>query len=157
MVVTVARLAGYVTASKMVDYAVSKAAAIAFHEGLTAELVMYSKAPKIRTVLICQGYTRTALFQGFRGRVLYAETVAEEIAKAVLGRRNRHIVLPETTWGIAPRLRGWPVWLQTAMRNRMDIMKECRGSQVAHGEVDGVLCSIDNFTSYYGVGLSLGG
>lgn len=137
MVVTVASIAGYITASKMVDYAASKAAAITFHEGLTAELVSHYHAPKVRTVLMCQGYTRTALFEGFGGSGLYAETVAEEIVKAVLGGKSQHMMLPEATWGIAPRLRGWPVWFQTATRNRLDMMKGWKGRQVVQPSMEG--------------------
>lgn len=130
MVVTVASLAGYITAPKMVDYAASKAAAISFHEGLTAELVALYKAPRVRTVLMCQGYTRTKLFEGFGGKVLYPETVAEEIVKAVFAGKSRVVVLPETAWALAPRLRGWPVWCQTLVRRNLDLMKEWRGRQV---------------------------
>ena len=131
MIVTVASLAGYVTASSMVDYAASKAAAVSFHEGLTAELVTHYKAPKVRTVLMCQGYTRTALFEGFGGNVMYAETVAEEIVKAVLAGKSKHLVLPERMWLLAPRLRGMPLWVQYGIRKRMDhLMKGWKGRQV---------------------------
>ncbi|KAI8938784.1 hypothetical protein NX059_004647 [Plenodomus lindquistii] len=130
MVVTVASIAAYVLAPSLVDYSASKAAALAFHEGLTAELVSHYNAPKVRTVLMCQGYTRTALFEGFGGSALYAETVAEEIVKAVLKGRSRHIVLPETGWAILPRVRGWPIWLQTLLRGHLDLMKNWKGRQV---------------------------
>lgn len=63
MVVTVASLASYVTVPKMTDYGASKAAALAFHEGLSAELSTLYAAPRVRTVVINQGYTKTALFQ----------------------------------------------------------------------------------------------
>jgi len=131
MIVTVASLAGYITAPSMVDYAASKSAAVAFHEGLSAELVTHYKAPKVRTVLMCQGYTRTKLFEGFDSKALFPETVAEEIAKAVLGGKSKHMVLPELTWGIAPRLRGFPLWMQYGARKRMDnMMRGWKGRQV---------------------------
>lgn len=131
MIVTVASLAGYVTAPSMVDYAASKSAAIAFHEGLAAELVTHYKAPKVRTVLMCQGYTRTKLFEGFDSKALFPETVAEEVVKAVLGGKSKHVVLPELAWGVAPKIRGFPVWMQYGMRKRMDnMMKGWKGRQV---------------------------
>lgn len=105
MIVTVASLAAYVAAPSMVDYAASKAAALAFHEGLASEISAIYKADKIRTVVMCQGYTRTKLFEGFHGKALYPETVAEEIVKAVLAGRSRHLVLPEAGWLLAPKLR----------------------------------------------------
>lgn len=65
MIVTVASVAAYHTAPDMVDYAASKAASLAFHEGLTAELRVRYGARRVRTVVVNQGYTRTALFEGF--------------------------------------------------------------------------------------------
>ncbi|EAT89412.1 hypothetical protein HBH56_014330 [Parastagonospora nodorum] len=131
LICTVASLAGFVTAPSMVDYAASKASAIAFHEGLASELVTHYKAPKVRTVLMCQGYTRTALFEGFDSKFLYPETVAEEIVKAVLGGKSKHMTLPETAWLIAPRLRSLPLWMQYGLRKRLDsMMKNWKGRQV---------------------------
>jgi len=130
MIVTVASLAAHVTAPSMVDYAASKAAAMAFHEGLASELVSVYNAPKVRTALMCQGYTRTALFEGFGGKALYPETVAEEIVKAVLSGKSQHMVLPEAAWWVAPRIRGFPMWMQYGMRKKMDMMKGWKGRQV---------------------------
>lgn len=131
MIVTVASLAAYVSAPSMVDYAASKAAALAFHEGLSAELASIYKANRIRTVIMCQGYTRTALFEGFDSAVLHAETVAEEIVKAVLRGKSAHLVAPETGWVMAPKIRGWPLWMQYGMRKRLDnLMRGWRGRQV---------------------------
>ncbi|KAJ4303701.1 hypothetical protein N0V90_002602 [Kalmusia sp. IMI 367209] len=131
MVVTVASLAAYLAAPGMVDYSASKAASLAFHEGLTAELATHYKADKVRTVIMCQGYTRTALFEGFAGKSLYPETVAEEIVKAVLKGKSAHITLPEHTWGIIPKVRGWPLWMQYGFRKGLKgVMKDWRGRQV---------------------------
>jgi short-subunit dehydrogenase len=131
MIVTVASLAGYVSAPGMVDYASSKAAAVSFHEGLTSELVTHYKAPKVRTVLMCQNYTRTALFEGFDGKALFPETVAEEIVKAVLGGKSMHMLLPESAWLVAPKLRSLPLWMQYGLRKRMDnMMRNWKGRQV---------------------------
>jgi hypothetical protein len=131
MIVTVASLAAYITAPSMVDYAASKAAALAFHEGLSSEISTVYKANKIRTVVMCQGYTRTKLFEGFGGKALYPETVAEEIVKAVLRGKSHHMLLPEVGWLIAPRLRGYPVWFQYGLRKGLDhLMAGWKGRQV---------------------------
>lgn len=132
MIVTVASLAGYVTAPGLVDYAASKAAAVSFHEGLSAELITHHNAPRVRTVLMCQGYTRTALFEGFGGKSLYPETVAEEIVKAVLSGKSALLNLPETSWLLLPKLRGTSLWFQYGLRGRLEgLMKGWRGRQVA--------------------------
>jgi short-subunit dehydrogenase len=132
MIVTVASLAAYLSAPSMIDYASSKAAALAFHEGLSAELVTHYNAPKVRTVLMAQGYTRTALFEGFDPKgVLFPETVAEEIVKAVLAGKSKHMIVPNTAWVLVPRLRGLPPWVQYGIRKRLDkLMKGWRGRQV---------------------------
>ncbi|KAF2012073.1 NAD(P)-binding protein [Aaosphaeria arxii CBS 175.79] len=137
MVVTVASIAGYVSAPAMVDYASSKAAALSFHEGLSAELSTIYKAPKVRTVAICQGYTRTKLFEGFNDRALFPETVAEAIVKAVLGGKSRHIVLPELANLIVPGLRNQPSWLQYTIRKRLvNRMTNWKGRQVVQPSLE---------------------
>jgi len=86
----------------------------------------------VRTVLMCQGYTRTALFEGFGGKSLYPETVAEEIVKAVLAGKSKHMNLPEAAWLFAPKLRGLPLWLQYGTRGRLQhLMQGWKGRQVA--------------------------
>jgi len=136
MVVTVASLAAYVTAPALVDYAASKAAALSFHEGLQAELAAVYNADKVRTVVVCQGYTNTALFRGFHkgdGFVNYAldpETVAEGIVKAVLAGRSDHIILPKGTMGMS-MLKGFPTWMQVGLRKRQKkLMQKWEGRQV---------------------------
>ncbi|KAF1835017.1 NAD(P)-binding protein [Decorospora gaudefroyi] len=132
MIVTIASLASYLSAPSMVDYASSKAAALSFHEGLAAELVTHYHAPRVRTVLMCQGYTRTALFDGFDPRgVLFPETVAEEVVKAVLAGKSAHLTLPGNAWASVPRIRGLPLWIQYGLRKRLErLMRGWKGRQV---------------------------
>ncbi|KAF2734706.1 NAD(P)-binding protein [Polyplosphaeria fusca] len=138
-IVTVASLAAYVTAPGMVDYAASKAAALAFHEGLAAELATTHAAPRVRTIAVCQGYTRTKLFEGFGGAALYPETVAEGIVRAVLSGKSGHVVLPESAWWTMPKIRSWPLWMQYGLRRRLDhLMKGWAGRQVGQPSLGGM-------------------
>lgn len=153
MVVTVASLAAYVTAPKLVDYAASKAAALAFHEGLQAEIATVFKAPKVRTVVVCQGYTKTALFEGFNkgdGFVEYPldpETVAEAIVKAVLAGRSDHICLPKGNSSVSG-LAGWPIFIQASIRkdtwkkmqawNGRQVLQPSELAKLAKGKADEV-------------------
>jgi all-trans-retinol dehydrogenase (NAD+) len=137
MVVTVASLAAYATAPNLIDYTASKAAALVFHEGLQTELATVYKAPAVRTVLIAQGYTRTALFEGFHtgdhvlNYPLYPETVAEEIVRAVLRGQSDQVLLPRAMGGLAARLRGNALWYQGLLRKDLTkMMKSWRGRQV---------------------------
>lgn len=137
-IVTVASQASYVTAPRMVDYAASKAASLAFHEGLSAELSQVYNAPGVRTIIMCQGYTKTKLFEGFQGKGLHPETVAEEIVKAVFKGESAHMTLPEAGWGIVAGMRVFPVWMQYGIRKKLDsLMSAWKGRQVVQPtEVD---------------------
>jgi len=140
MVVTIASLASYVTVPSMVDYAASKAAALAFHEGLAAELVTRYDAPRVRTVVVNQGYTKTALFEGYKNGSrflvpsLEVGTVAEEVVRAVLRGRSGQVVVPRFG-NVLSALRALPLWYQVGLRKGGDgIMKEWRGRQVVDVE-----------------------
>ena len=123
MVVTVASIAAWVTVPNMVDYAASKAAAHAFHEGLTAELKTRYNAPKVRTVLVNQGYTTTPLFKGFYNNSpflmpsLHPETVAEAIVKQILKGESNQLILPAfaNTLSMVAAL---PHWYQVRLREK---------------------------------------
>lgn len=136
MIVTVASLAAYMTVPNMTDYAASKAAALSFHEGLTAELLTKYHAPKVRTILINQGYTKTALFQGYKNDstfllpTLEVDTVAEEIVKKILKGKSGQGIYPgfgvSLTW-----LRALPGWYQNRARTQgQHIMTDWKGRQV---------------------------
>ncbi|RDL29948.1 NAD(P)-binding protein [Venustampulla echinocandica] len=136
MVVTVASLAAFITVPSMVDYASSKAAAQSFHEGLTAELKTRYNAPKVRTVIINQGYTKTPLFEGYNNDSpflvpsLQPETVAEAIVKKVLTGHSGQVIIPGFGATLT-FLRGFPHWYQNRLRSKgKDIMTNWKGRQV---------------------------
>ncbi|KAH6666028.1 short chain dehydrogenase/reductase-like protein [Halenospora varia] len=136
MVVTVASFAAYITVPNMTDYGASKAAALSFHEGLTAELKTRYNAPKVRTIIINQGYTKTPLFQGynndskFLAPTLEVETVAEAIVKKVLAGHSGQVLIPGFGSTLT-FLRGLPHWYQVRLRNEgQKIMTNWHGRQV---------------------------
>ncbi|KAF9879292.1 hypothetical protein CkaCkLH20_03525 [Colletotrichum karsti] len=136
MVVTIASYAAWLTVPSMVDYGASKAAAMAFHEGLSAELVTTYNAPRIRTVIVNQGYTKTPLFTGYEQGLqflipaLEPETVAEAIVKKVLEGTSGQVILPGTG-STLPALRALPHWYQHHMRcDGKKLMKNFAGRQV---------------------------
>jgi short-subunit dehydrogenase len=126
MVVTVASQAGYTVTPNMVDYSASKAAAIAFHEGLAAELVTRYSAPRVRTVLVTQGFTRTALIRDLTPEdtwfnpLLEPESVAESVVECVLKGESGVVALPASAGWIASRFRGFPAWMQHLVRCRLE-------------------------------------
>jgi short-subunit dehydrogenase len=136
MIVTVASFAAYITVPNMVDYAASKAAAHSFHEGLTSELKTRYNAPKVRTVVINQGYTSTPLFKGYKNDskfllpTLEPETVAEGIVKQILTGKSGQVILPGLGASLS-FLRGFPHWYQNRLRNEGEkIMTNWHGRQV---------------------------
>lgn len=126
MVVTVASQAGYTVTPNMVDYSASKAAAIAFHEGLAAELVTRYDAGRVRSVLVTQGFTRTGLIgvltpeDTWFNPLLYPESVAEGIVAQVLKGESGRVVVPGSAGYLCHRLRGYPLWIQHGLRCRLE-------------------------------------
>lgn len=146
MIVTVASVASFVSTAKMVDYSASKAAALAFHEGLTAELPTVYGADRIRTVVVHPAHIKTALFKGFDQHSsfltpsLHPQTVAEAVVRQVLSGHSGQIVLPQTARG-SQILRLVPFWLSHAYRiDAAKFMKKWDGRQVikdVDADVDG--------------------
>lgn len=136
MIVTVTSQASWLTAPFIVDYCASKAAAMAFHEGLSAELKAVYNAPRVRTVAVHPAHTKTPLFNGFNQHdnfmfpSLEVETMAEGIVKQVLTGRSGNVVLPETG-NIVPLLRVVPDFISYHMRSQgVKYMKTWNGKQV---------------------------
>lgn len=136
MVVTVSSFASWLTIPNMVDYGASKAAAMAFHEGLTSELTTRYNAPRVRTVSVHPGHTRTALFKGFNQGSgfllpqLEPDSIAEAVVRQVLTGRSGHVILPEAGGSLAA-LRAYPDWYSIRLRARAQgSMKRWSGRQV---------------------------
>ena len=136
MIVTVASYASFVAVASLTDYCATKAAALAFHEGLTAELKTLYKAPKVRTVVINQGYTKTPLFEGYDNDnqflmpALEPETVAEAVVKQVLTGNSGQVIIPGFG-NILTFLRAFPHWYQLKARSgRSKAMTNWHGRQV---------------------------
>lgn len=123
MVVTVSSYASWVTVPNLVDYAASKAAAMSFHEGLSAELKTRYNAPKVRTVVVHPGAVKTALFTGFNQGAPFMlppqapESIAEAVVKQILSGRSGQVIMPEAG-GMLPALRAYPDWHSFRVRSR---------------------------------------
>ncbi|KAI0818378.1 hypothetical protein GGR55DRAFT_72922 [Xylaria sp. FL0064] len=136
MVVTVASLASWLTVPNMVDYAMSKTAINSFHEGLSAELKTRYHAPKVRTVVINQGYTKTALFTGYHNDspflvpALEPESVADAICRQIFTGRSGQVVTP-TFAKVTQLIQALPHWYSYGLRMKgQNIMTNWKGRQV---------------------------
>lgn len=114
-IVTIASYASFLTIPHMVDYGASKAAALALHEGLTAELTTRYNAPKVRTIVVHPGHTKTALFTGYNQNTnflmpqLEPASLAEAVVKKVLSGTSGSVILPGAGH-ILTLLRAMPDW-----------------------------------------------
>ena len=104
------------------------------HEGLSAELS--GTAPRVRTVLVCQGHSRTLLFDGydtgnqFLVPTLEPETVAEAVCAQVFAGRSGQVNLP-ILGGLSAALRALPYWYAYGFRARAGfMMRNWKGRQV---------------------------
>jgi short-subunit dehydrogenase len=136
MVVTVSSFASWITVPNMVDYAATKAAVMAFHEGLSAELKTRYNAPRVRTVVVHPGSTNTPLFTGFNQGASFLlpvqapESIAEAVVKQILSGRSGQVITPEAG-GMFPALRAYPDWHSFRVRSQGEkAMLNYKGRQV---------------------------
>ncbi|KAI4142296.1 MAG: hypothetical protein L6R39_004992 [Caloplaca ligustica] len=122
-VVTIASIAAGVGAPQIVPYACTKSAAAALHEGLATELKVRYNAPKVRTICVCPGWTRTRLADGVNNTSTFLfpwqhpETVAEAIYKKIISGSSGMVFVPEMGWYLGWILRSLPMWWQIMIRN----------------------------------------
>ena len=127
-ILSTASMASYVAVAGMVDYCVTKAGVMSFHEGLNQELKHRYKAPFIKTTAVHPYWVATKMFFGIgkdslsmaKAPTMTPEYAGKEIAKAVLKGRSGHLILPKD-----PRLygvtgaRGWATWLHELMNDSL--------------------------------------
>lgn len=131
-IITTASIASFATCAGLVDYAASKAAVLALHEGLGQELKHRYKAPQIRLSIVHPIYVRTKLVISYaksleRSKAVQIEpqTVADAIVKQILSGRSGQVVLP--SWmGFLSRIKGFPSWFQEVIRDtaKRDVEQE---------------------------------
>ncbi|KAI1083239.1 hypothetical protein F5B20DRAFT_452280 [Whalleya microplaca] len=121
-IVSIASMASFVAGVRNVDYACTKAGALAFHEGLAQELKHTYNAKKVRTSIIHPTYIRTPLLEelhkdgNFKARLLEPEAVADVILKHILAGNSGQVFIPGRYKPVA-LLRGLPWWYQNRVRN----------------------------------------
>ncbi|KIW11019.1 hypothetical protein PV08_10318 [Exophiala spinifera] len=114
-IVTVASLAAHVPRTANVTYASSKAAALAFHEGLGQELAVYYGAKRVRTTVVLPSFIRTPMIQhlvahGLKAPMVEPDLVADAVVRQLYSGNSGHLVVP-SSYSLATGIRGWPHWL----------------------------------------------
>ncbi|KAF9875087.1 hypothetical protein CkaCkLH20_07353 [Colletotrichum karsti] len=127
-IVTIASMASHVSMSSAVGYSSSKAAALSFHEGLASEIKNIYKAPGVITTIAHPMFVNTDMIRSKRGttgkgrNILEPEEVADAITGQVFSCRGAQLFMPANTWWISAT-RGFPSWLQEAMRDAVAKMR----------------------------------
>jgi all-trans-retinol dehydrogenase (NAD+) len=122
-IVSTASIASFVACAGLVDYAATKAAVLALHEGLSQELKHRYHAPEIKTSVIHPIYVRTKLVNSYAkslersGAVqIDPEMVANAVVKQILSKKSGQVILP--SWmGFLSGIRGFPWWFQEVARD----------------------------------------
>ncbi|OAL37692.1 hypothetical protein AYO20_02869 [Fonsecaea nubica] len=121
-VVTIASMSSFATWAGVTSYAATKAAVLAFHEGLSQELRARYGANKVRTTIVHPVWVRTPLARNLVKNmasdqvVLEPGTVAEAVVSQVLKCEGDQLILP-ARFNFVPFIRGWPSWLQESARS----------------------------------------
>lgn len=111
MVVTVSSVLGHLGASHLTDYTASKAALLAFHTSLRAEIKQmagnktdYPGAKNTKMILVKPGQLSTAMFStlkspsDFFGPVVQAKDLAREIVEMIEEGRDCVLCMPVYAW-----------------------------------------------------------
>jgi all-trans-retinol dehydrogenase (NAD+) len=102
----------------MVSYCMTKASALAFHQGLAAELRSESiNAPEIKLTCVHPTWASTAMIAPHRAKidgsgmvVIEPHVVADAVVKQIISGRGDQLILA-AGFGFLSTLRAWPSWL----------------------------------------------
>ncbi|ODM18354.1 hypothetical protein SI65_06225 [Aspergillus cristatus] len=99
----------FITVGEMVDYACTKASALAFHDGLSQEIRHWYGATKVRTSIVNPLWVRTPLIRNltdagdsFDQPIMDTEVVSDAVVKHILAR-------------------SFPLWLQEWLRSSLSL------------------------------------
>ena len=120
-VVGLASLASFFTIGEVTDYAATKSAVLAFHEGLSQELKHRYKAPNVHSTTIHPSFARTAIVgtkfpENRLGKLMEPNVVSDAVLKQIFSARGGQIILPERLYFVS-MLRAFPNWVQELLRD----------------------------------------
>ncbi|KAF2261973.1 short chain dehydrogenase/reductase [Lojkania enalia] len=99
-IVTVSSVLGHLGAANLSSYAASKAALLALHASLKAEVAQHPNGAEVKTILVTPGQMSTTMFAGvktpsnFLGPVIAPVDVAKEIIKTIEKGESADIAVP---------------------------------------------------------------
>ncbi|KFH44384.1 Short-chain dehydrogenase/reductase family 16C member-like protein [Hapsidospora chrysogenum ATCC 11550] len=124
-IITMASMASYIVALPVaVDYAATKAGALAFTDGLRAEIKHYYKAPGVVATTVHPMWVHTDMTAEYKDHIVKAQgepmlkpqDVADAVLKQIQSCKGGHLIVPEkASWLSA--IRGFPSWMQEIIRD----------------------------------------
>ncbi|CBX91637.1 hypothetical protein LEMA_P071450.1 [Plenodomus lingam JN3] len=150
-IMSVASLASFVAFAGAVDYACTKAALLAFHEGLTQEIKHRYKCPEIKTSIVHPSWTKSAItshptlqagLKSVGAKLLEPEDVASAMVNQILAAKSGQLVLGPA---LTKRIRALPLWLQEILRDTQANIVTGNGS-TAEGQWSGASSSLQHCT-----------
>jgi short-subunit dehydrogenase len=122
-IVGLASMASFVTSPGIVDYASTKAAVMAFHEGLNQEIRWIYMTPGVLNTVVHPYWARTGLVRGFeshlektQGGMMNPNVIAKKIVGQIVSCKGGQIIIPRHM-ATGSLLRGFPNWLQEFIRD----------------------------------------
>lgn len=120
-IIGLASLASFFTIGEVTDYAATKSAVLAFHEGLSQELKHRYKAPNVHSTTVHPSFARTAIVgtkfpENRLGKLMEPNVVSDAVLNQIFSARGGQIILPERLYFIS-MLRAFPNWVQELLRD----------------------------------------
>ncbi|KAK1751343.1 hypothetical protein QBC47DRAFT_351448 [Echria macrotheca] len=121
-IITISSVSGFIGLPGGTDYCASKAGALAFHEGLTTELIHTYRAPGVLTTVVHPNFVRTGMtaswvegLQKAGVRFMEADVVADKVVDAIESRRGGGMVVIPGHESFLMGIRAWPAWVGRAL------------------------------------------
>lgn len=117
--VIIASQTGHLATAGVVDYAATKAAALAIYEGIQTELRHVYKAHAVRVSCVSPSAVSTKMFRGLKLppsiQFLKPSDVGSVIAEILWSGRAQNIMLPASAY-LTPITRALPDWLRIGLQ-----------------------------------------
>ncbi|GAA6028068.1 hypothetical protein JCM8097_001856 [Rhodosporidiobolus ruineniae] len=137
-IMTTASSASYAAIPQLCEYSCSKAAVLALHETLNAELVHRYNAPRVRTSIVCPTKVSTQMGDAMKDTdnqfltpTLSATWLAGEMVRIVESGLSDHLVTPHFASLLLPSLRSLPEyfrWFVTTVGKTHETITDARNA-----------------------------
>ncbi|KAH0392079.1 NAD(P)-binding protein, partial [Aureobasidium melanogenum] len=122
-IVSIASMASFFTTPTITDYSCSKAAVLAFNEGLSTELRTIHRCPEIKTSIVHPFFADTPIIAKSKAelekagmKILDPQDVSDAVVDQILNARSGQILLSNGFGPIMRAFRGLPWWFQESAK-----------------------------------------